>query len=85
MSLRTRVTVLVAACVAGAVALVSLGAFVTVRNSLYSKLQEQLMTKALAVAQAGPSGFGDRMTIDTGAFKFRAVWSGGPRRTSRPA
>jgi len=53
MSLRTRVTVLVAACVAGAVALVSLGAFVTVRNNLYSKLQEQLMAKTVAVAQAG--------------------------------
>ena len=64
---------LVAACVAGAVALVSLGAFVTVRNSLYSKLQEQLMTKAVAVAQAGPSGFGDRMSINPGPFQFSDI------------
>jgi len=73
MSLRTRVTVLVAACVAGAVALVSLGAFVTVRNNLYSKLQEQLMAKAVAVAQAGSSGFGDRMSINTGPFQFSDI------------
>jgi two-component system, OmpR family, sensor histidine kinase MprB len=73
MSLRTRVTVLVAACVAGAVALVSLGAFLTVRNSLYSKLQEQLMAKAVAVAQAGPSGFGERMNINTSAFQFSDI------------
>jgi two-component system sensor histidine kinase MprB len=73
MSLRTRVTVLVAACVAGAVALVSLGAFLTVRNSLYTKLQEQLMTKVVAVAQAGPSGFGDRMNINTGVFQFSDI------------
>jgi two-component system, OmpR family, sensor histidine kinase MprB len=64
---------LVAACVAGAVALVSLGAFVTVRNSLYSKLQEQLTAKAAAVAQAGPSGFGDRMNINTGVFQFSNI------------
>jgi two-component system sensor histidine kinase MprB len=64
---------LVAACVAGAVALVSLGAFVTVHNSLYSKLQEQLMAKAVAVAQAGPSGFGDRMNINAGAFQFSDI------------
>ncbi|HEY3611036.1 MAG TPA: HAMP domain-containing sensor histidine kinase [Pseudonocardiaceae bacterium] len=73
MSLRTRVTVLVAACVAGAVALVSLGAFVTVRNSLYSKLQEQLMVKAVAVAQAAPQGFGERMQINASAFQFSDI------------
>jgi two-component system sensor histidine kinase MprB len=73
MSLRTRVTVLVAACVAGAVALVSLGAFLTVRNSLYSKLQEQLMAKAVAVAQAAPQGFGERMNINASAFQFSDI------------
>jgi len=72
MSLRTRVTMLVAACVAGAVALVSLGAYATVRNSLYSQLRTQLMDKTLAVAQ-GPVGFGHEMNVDTGPFQFSTI------------
>jgi two-component system sensor histidine kinase MprB len=70
MSLRTRVTMLVAACVAGAVALVSLGAFATVRNSLYGKLREQLLDRAVAVAQA-PLSFGRQ--INTGPFQFSPI------------
>lgn len=67
MSLRTRVTVLVAACVAGAVALVSLGAYATVRNSLYAQLRDQLTNRAIAVAQA-PVGYS--RNINTSPFQF---------------
>ena len=72
MSLRTRVTVLVAACVAGAVALVSLGAYATVRNSLYTQLAQQLMTKTEAVVQA-PVGYGREMNVNTGPFAFSPI------------
>ncbi|HEX4704097.1 MAG TPA: HAMP domain-containing sensor histidine kinase [Pseudonocardiaceae bacterium] len=72
MSLRTRVTMLVAACVAGAVALVSLGAYATVRNSLYSRLQEQLMARAVAVAQE-PLSFGQQPQVNTGPFQFSDI------------
>ncbi len=50
MSLRARVTILAAACVAVAVALVSLGAYLTVRNNLYSQLQSQLTEKVIDIA-----------------------------------
>lgn len=46
MSLRTRVTLLAALCVGGAVALVSLAAFLTVRNSLYDQVDERLAERA---------------------------------------
>ncbi|MBK0866455.1 HAMP domain-containing histidine kinase [Saccharopolyspora sp. HNM0986] len=53
VSLRNRVTLLAALCVAGAVALVSLGAFYTVRDSLYEQLDDNL-TRRAAEAAAGP-------------------------------
>lgn len=46
MSLRVRVTWLVAGCVAGAVALVSLGAYLTVRENLYAQVDSTLTQKA---------------------------------------
>ncbi|MCT2582943.1 sensor histidine kinase [Actinophytocola gossypii] len=46
MSLRVRVTWLVASCVAGAVALVSLGAYLTVRDNLYNQIDATLARKA---------------------------------------
>jgi two-component system sensor histidine kinase MprB len=46
VSLRSRVTLLAASCVAGAVALVSLGAYWTVRDNLYTQLDESLWQKA---------------------------------------
>jgi two-component system sensor histidine kinase MprB len=74
ISLRTRVTMLAAACVAGAVALVSLGAFVTVRNNLYSQLESQLMQKAVLVAQAPvEGGFDGNMRISAGPFQFSDI------------
>lgn len=53
VSLRNRVTWLAAMCVAGAVALVSVGAFVTVRDSLYQQLDESLTERAVEAAE-GP-------------------------------
>lgn len=52
-SLRNRVTVLVSACVAGVVALVSLGAFFTVQDSLYEQVDNNLTERALQAA-SGP-------------------------------
>ncbi|MFJ7212184.1 ATP-binding protein [Amycolatopsis sp. NPDC098790] len=52
-SLRGRVTLLAAACVAGAVALVSLGAYMVVRSNLYQQLDDGLMARAQA-AVASP-------------------------------
>jgi two-component system, OmpR family, sensor histidine kinase MprB len=46
VSLRSRVTLLAASCVAGAVALVSLGAYWTVRENLYTQLDDTLWQKA---------------------------------------
>ncbi|MCP2261960.1 two-component system, OmpR family, sensor histidine kinase MprB [Streptoalloteichus tenebrarius] len=46
ISLRTRITLLAAICVGGAVALVSLAAFLTVRNSVYGQLDESLTKRA---------------------------------------
>jgi two-component system sensor histidine kinase MprB len=53
VSLRSRVTLLAASCVAGAVALVSLGAYWTVRENLYTQVDETLTTRAQNVVQAG--------------------------------
>jgi two-component system, OmpR family, sensor histidine kinase MprB len=46
VSLRSRVTWLVASCVAGAVALVSLGAYLTVKENLYAQIDTALARKA---------------------------------------
>lgn len=52
-SLRNRVTLLVAFCVAGVVALISLGAFFTVRDSLYEQVDSNLIDRA-SQAASGP-------------------------------
>jgi two-component system sensor histidine kinase MprB len=49
-SLRARVTWLAAFCVAGAVALVSFGAYMIVRKSVYDALDENLRSRAATVA-----------------------------------
>ncbi|MER6892769.1 two-component sensor histidine kinase, partial [Amycolatopsis sp. NPDC000740] len=51
-SLRGRVTLLAAACVAGAVALVSLCAYLVVRNNLLSQLDDNLLARAQAAANS---------------------------------
>ncbi|MGW3472766.1 ATP-binding protein [Saccharopolyspora sp. NPDC000995] len=53
VSLRNRVTWLAAICVAGAVALVSVAAFITVRDSLYQQLDDNLTERAVEAAE-GP-------------------------------
>jgi two-component system sensor histidine kinase MprB len=55
ISLRTRVTLLAAMCVAGTVALVSLGAYLTVSNNLYQQVDQNLDDRAHAALRA-PSG-----------------------------
>ncbi len=52
MSLRARVTWLAASCVAGAVALVSLGAYLTVRQNLYDQVDAALAQKASNVVNS---------------------------------
>lgn len=51
-SLRGRVTLLAAASVAGAVALVSLGAYLVVRNNLYQQVDNNLIARAQAAAES---------------------------------
>ncbi|GAA4536673.1 sensor histidine kinase [Amycolatopsis samaneae] len=51
-SLRGRVTLLAAACVAGAVALVSLGAYLVVQSNLYQQLDDNLIARAQAAVQS---------------------------------
>ena len=54
MSLRKRVTLLAAVCVAGAVALVSFGAYWTVRGNLYQELDDRLIERAQGAVSAPP-------------------------------
>ncbi|MGP4021214.1 ATP-binding protein [Saccharopolyspora sp. 5N708] len=53
VSLRNRVTWLAAICVAGAVALVSVAAFITVHDSLYQQVDDNLTERAVEAAE-GP-------------------------------
>lgn len=50
-SVRARVTMLAAICVAGAVALVSLGAYLTMRSNLYDQLDDSLRARAAAAVR----------------------------------
>ena len=65
VSLRARVTLLAASCVAGAVALVSLGAFFTVKENLYAQLDDTLRQKADNIVQSGVVEFqtGEQLPI----------------------
>jgi two-component system, OmpR family, sensor histidine kinase MprB len=51
ISLRSRVTLLAAACVAGVMALVSIGAYVTVYNNLYQQVDDTLASRAVAAVK----------------------------------
>jgi two-component system sensor histidine kinase MprB len=53
-SLRARVTLLAAICVAGAVGLVSLGAYLTVRDNLYQQIDESLVARATSAVETPP-------------------------------
>ena len=66
VSLRSRVTLLAASCVAGAVALVSLGAYFTVRENLYAQLDDTLWQKAQTTVQneyIGETSTGEQFPI----------------------
>ena len=52
VSLRARVTLLAAFCVAGAVAVVSLGAYMTVSQNLHDQMDENLRQRAQAAVNA---------------------------------
>jgi len=58
ISLRTRVTLLAAISVAGTVALVSLGAYITVSNNLYSTLNQNLVERAESALRTPSMGTG---------------------------
>jgi two-component system sensor histidine kinase MprB len=51
MSLRSRITLLAAMCVGGAVALVSLGAYITVYRGLYQQVDDNLVSRATALVK----------------------------------
>ncbi|SFB48301.1 two-component system, OmpR family, sensor histidine kinase MprB [Amycolatopsis marina] len=53
-SLRARVTLLAAICVAGAVGLVSLGAYLTVRDNLYQQIDDTLIQRATSAVETPP-------------------------------
>ncbi|MDQ3154817.1 MAG: HAMP domain-containing histidine kinase [Actinomycetota bacterium] len=75
MSLRVRVTALAAICVGGAVALVSLAGFVTVRTSLYEQLDASLLQRADALRSAflGVQMLGDVPEAIFGAADIRVA------------
>ena len=66
-SLRARVTWLAAFCVAGAVALVSLGAYLIVKKSVYDALDECLRSRAatVRVQAASTTGTSSRGTTQS--------------------
>ncbi|NIH78430.1 two-component system sensor histidine kinase MprB [Amycolatopsis viridis] len=63
MSLRARVTLLAAACVAGVLALVSLGAYITVYNNLYQQVDDELVQQANSVIN-------DPQVVQTGGLRI---------------
>lgn len=67
VSLRNRVTLLAALCVAGAVALISVGAFFTVRDSLYEQVDSNLVERANQ-AVSGPQVLGPDLQSAPAAF-----------------
>jgi two-component system sensor histidine kinase MprB len=67
-SLRARVTWLAAFCVAGAVALVSFGAYMIVRKSVYDALDESLRSRAATVATGGKVSTPDEVANFPAAF-----------------
>jgi two-component system, OmpR family, sensor histidine kinase MprB len=82
VSLSSRVTLLAAICVAGAVALVSIGAYVTVYNSLYEQVDVNLRAKAenavsdQGIAESGQVRFPSALLSLTDA-KFAIIDVGG--------
>ncbi|HEX3791345.1 MAG TPA: HAMP domain-containing sensor histidine kinase [Pseudonocardiaceae bacterium] len=77
MTLRARVTMLTAICVAGAVALVSLGAYLTVRMNLYNQVEQDLLTRATVTAgeqaQSAPASPNNPLTIRSGTYQISDI------------
>ncbi|WP_020501099.1 sensor histidine kinase [Sciscionella marina] len=75
-SLRARLTLLTAVCVAGAVAVVSLGAFLTVQSNLYGQVGTDLLQRAYAASKQAPSPdrggltltFGNQLAVSDTSF-----------------
>ncbi|MPY81096.1 MAG: HAMP domain-containing protein [Actinophytocola sp.] len=65
-SLRARVTLLAAACVAGAVALVSLAAYLTMQDNMYEQVDQRLVQRAQDAVRTPPVR--DRLVQIPGAF-----------------
>ena len=65
-SLRSRVALLAAICVATAVALVSVGAYLTAKDNLYEQINENLIQRAQAAVRSPPVG--SRLQQVPGAF-----------------
>ncbi|MPY85732.1 MAG: HAMP domain-containing protein [Actinophytocola sp.] len=65
-SLRARVTLLAAACVAGAVALVSLAAYLTMQDSMYNQVDKRLIERAQDAVRTPPVT--NRLVQIPGAF-----------------
>jgi two-component system sensor histidine kinase MprB len=72
-SLRARVSGLAAICVAVVVAMVSLGAYVTVRNGLYSQLESQLVAEAQDAARNTKQIFNGPLVIPSNGFRFSEI------------
>ncbi|WP_026422725.1 sensor histidine kinase [Actinokineospora inagensis] len=82
MSLRSRITLLAAFCVGGAVALVSLGAYITVYRGLYQQVDDNLRARADAMVsntQVVAEGFTQipRYFLELSDIKFDVVDSSG--------
>jgi two-component system sensor histidine kinase MprB len=76
MTLRARVTWLTAMCVAVAVAVVSLGAYVTVRYYLYNQAASDLVAQASAVAggpRMSPASPGAKLQFRSGTVQFSSI------------
>ncbi|AHH94098.1 HAMP domain-containing sensor histidine kinase [Kutzneria albida] len=64
ISLRSRVTLLTAFCVAGAVALVSIGAYFTVSQNLYAQARESLIVRVQALSKSLSGSSGPRVDVN---------------------
>jgi two-component system, OmpR family, sensor histidine kinase MprB len=76
ITLRARVTWLTAMCVAVAVAVVSLGAYITVRYYLYNQAESDLLNQAYSVAsnnRMSPVGTGYPMQLHLGTLQFNTI------------
>ncbi len=89
VSLRSRITLLAALCVGGAVALVSLGAYITVYRGLYEQVDENLVERATALVnntQVVDEGRTEipRIFLELSDIKFDVIDASGASAINRP-